>query len=437
MLRPFLITQDEPTPVLADFDAFLAAIEQPRVYLTEKREILDRATLADLDARMRTHRAGPGKRADQHRYPLLHLFQRLCVGARLHRAERQRGKLRMVPTENRAVFGELDATERYFALLEAAWVDLDWRKLGVPDHRCDARLDWLAEQLRELEPGKPVPVSGPFTGHTAFRISGDHVQALALSFFGLLEADPVPASRMEQHAWPRGSVWLRSITVTELGHEVLTRLDGQRPWSLWNTPDRRQRGFGLAKFPGESLRPDDGGVDRPTPFHDVFRTLVPVGSLQRGLPRIRHEHTDCTFVVRASLEWEIWREFALSDRHTLADLHEMIQLAFGFDDDHLYAFYMDGKPHSDEAFMDPRSGELPSAAEARLGDLDLRQGQRIAYLFDFGDRWLFDVDVVEIADRPHRGAPDVLDATGESPRQYPDYAYEDWEDEDRDDEDSE
>ena len=251
---------------MGDFDTFLAAVEQPSTFLTAAREILDRATLATLDGQMRTHRASPGGRADQHRYPLLHLFQRICIGARLHRVEHQRGKLRMVPTENRAAFGELGPVERYFGLLEAAWVDMDWGKLGVPDHRCDARLDWLADQLVEIGPGEPVTLSSPFTGWTSFFISGDHVQALVLSFFGLLQVEPVPANLTERTGWLKGQVWLRRITVTDLGHAVLPRLAGERPWFLWNTPDRRSRGYGLPAFPGESLRPDDGGVQRPTPF---------------------------------------------------------------------------------------------------------------------------------------------------------------------------
>ncbi len=43
----------------------------------------------------------------------------------------------------------------------------------------------------------------------------------------------------------------------------------------------------------------------------------------------------------------IWRELELTGDQTLGDLGEAIPLAFGFDDPHLWSFFLSGKPWDD------------------------------------------------------------------------------------------
>ena len=44
---------------------------------------------------------------------------------------------------------------------------------------------------------------------------------------------------------------------------------------------------------------------------------------------------------------QIWRELELTGDQTLGDLGEAIPLAFGFDDPHLWSFFLSGKPWDD------------------------------------------------------------------------------------------
>ena len=41
---------------------------------------------------------------------------------------------------------------------------------------------------------------------------------------------------------------------------------------------------------------------------------------------------------------QIWRELELTGDQTLSDLGEAIPLAFGFEDPHLWSFFLSGKP---------------------------------------------------------------------------------------------
>ena len=56
-----------------------------------------------------------------------------------------------------------------------------------------------------------------------------------------------------------------------------------------------------------------------------------------------------------------------------------------------------------------------------MGDLPLRPGAEMTYLYDFGDRWTFTLmlDAVGPGDVT-ADEPTILEAEGEPPEQYPD-----------------
>jgi hypothetical protein len=111
----------------------------------------------------------------------------------------------------------------------------------------------------------------------------------------------------------------------------------------------------------------------------------------------------------------------ISSAHSLHHLHEAIQEAFEFNNDHAYAFFMDGRPWSQNAYWDRNAGDSPFADRATVGKLELVNGQKILYLFDFGDEWMFTVRVDEIlySDVPPV-RPVVVEKRGDAPVQYPD-----------------
>lgn len=126
----------------------------------------------------------------------------------------------------------------------------------------------------------------------------------------------------------------------------------------------------------------------------------------------------CIRVLRMNLE------------DSLYDLHQAIQQAVSFDDDHLYEFCV-GTGMMKRVYLPPdaiNSGNELSV-DTNLRNLDLYKGQKFTYLFDFGDRWYFDIKVLEIRE----GAveePEIIKAVGDAPEQYPCYEEEEeWEEE--------
>ncbi|HHY71327.1 MAG TPA: plasmid pRiA4b ORF-3 family protein [Thermoanaerobacterales bacterium] len=113
----------------------------------------------------------------------------------------------------------------------------------------------------------------------------------------------------------------------------------------------------------------------------------------------------------------------MSHRHTLYDLHIAIQDAFGFYNDHLYAFYIGGtrrtgKPIYCADVEDYGGGK--TTEETTIEDLGLYKGQKIYYLFDFGDMWEFELNLIKIdKNLPLPLRPIIIEEKGEAPLQYP------------------
>jgi hypothetical protein len=111
-----------------------------------------------------------------------------------------------------------------------------------------------------------------------------------------------------------------------------------------------------------------------------------------------------------------------ADQHLTA-LHDAIQEAFGWGDDHLYSFWLDGRFWGDEQaeYTSPLvPDEAPQTADVPLAELDLRVGRKIAYVFDFGDEWRVKLTVREEVEPDGGVYPRVLSRTGTAPPQYPD-----------------
>jgi hypothetical protein len=96
---------------------------------------------------------------------------------------------------------------------------------------------------------------------------------------------------------------------------------------------------------------------------------------------------------------EVVRVIAVREDQTLEQLHEALRLTFGWADAHLYAFWLDGRFWStDESAGYWAPFELePGRQSARVpvGELSLRKGKKIAYLFDFGDEWRLTLKLVD------------------------------------------
>jgi len=163
-------------------------------------------------------------------------------------------------------------------------------------------------------------------------------------------------------------------------------------------------------------------LPEPEPFETTFQTIFQDKIIPDLTIKAPIKFKDGQYLLKVSLDDEpkIWRKVALNAKHTLLDLHSIIQTAFNFDDDHLYVFHLDRQQR--KSYYDPRSENYPTAQDMELGALGLSPNQRIYYIFDFGDYWEFNIDLLEIIkDKKSLKQPKVIAKQGEAPEQYPHY----------------
>jgi tetratricopeptide (TPR) repeat protein len=129
------------------------------------------------------------------------------------------------------------------------------------------------------------------------------------------------------------------------------------------------------------------------------------------------------FKVSLKEKPEIWRIIAIKGNQMLSSLHKAIFKAFDRFDEHLYSFFMSGKPYDRESEYispypeAPKSSKL--ATRIRIDSLFGGDGQNFLYLFDYGDEWWHDVEFIGISDKAARGNyPRVVKKQGKSPPQY-------------------
>ena len=81
----------------------------------------------------------------------------------------------------------------------------------------------------------------------------------------------------------------------------------------------------------------------------------------------------------------IWRRLLFRSDQTIADLHQALQIAFGWDDFHLNRFRIHGKDFGVYHVGGPIFDN--DADTVRLADFHFRAGERFRYEYDFGDWW--------------------------------------------------
>ena len=120
----------------------------------------------------------------------------------------------------------------------------------------------------------------------------------------------------------------------------------------------------------------------------------------------------------------VHRTIAIRDDLTLVDLHYALQSAFGWDDDHLYAFWLDGAFWATDCdpYLHPlygASGErVCKSAYTPLVELGLDVGGKIAYVFDFASEWRVGLTLQRAVAARGKDPARVLESVGQAPPQY-------------------
>jgi hypothetical protein len=96
----------------------------------------------------------------------------------------------------------------------------------------------------------------------------------------------------------------------------------------------------------------------------------------------------------------IWRRVVVPGDYNFYDLHDVIQIAMGWQDEHLFQFIVDDKTITDTEMIE--DGDVIDAQEVLLEELLEEEGMRFTYEYDFGDGWehLLLVEQISFSDEP-------------------------------------
>jgi len=457
----FRITETEPTPLVNDFGTFTQYLSNNLCILTPKNEFISRNDLHALNQQMLQSDLKSVPQKDQNLYPLLHLFYHLALAGKLVQKGAGKGsRVVLKPTDRIQLYNMLNCTEKYMFLLETFWVDANWAKLqaGYFGRSPLLMVPQILGMVSQARPGRKIQVmnDGVFVKGMAMDFMDLEYFWFYFTYFGFWHISPY----RNEDDWdrPKRMVLVESFTPTVLGVNLASIMREARDLLEWNQPYHRNSldvlpgmwdrllyqlesklYFGNRKsaFQQTKIEPDEPPtsfgkynlmrecafqqtkIETDEPFIRPFIPLFEKDALQKTLSRDEGKFVEGTYIFKVTLNKDLWRRIKISSDDTLLELHEAIQRAFNFDDDHLYAFFMDGKPWSEERFVAPEDEEGPYVDEIRIGELGLFIGQKIMYLFDYGDEWRFSVKLEQITNEEHEIIrSEIIKRKGENPKQY-------------------
>lgn len=87
----------------------------------------------------------------------------------------------------------------------------------------------------------------------------------------------------------------------------------------------------------------------------------------------------------------IWRRLLVRSDGTIAELHDTLQIAFGWSDAHLNRFHIHGQDYG--VYHDSGLCFSADADQVRLCEFKSRINERFCYEYDFGDGWQHEVRI--------------------------------------------
>ncbi len=398
ILRDRDIDDNGPGTVMADFETVLQFIGNDGLKTTSKYYLLPQSKLDALNLQMSRPVMHQLKRPQQRSFPHLHGLYLILRASGMGVSEGSPPSGRLVLDQEAVMsWRGLNATERYFALLEA------WLVQGVPELIAE-RGGWASSCMRNLN-------------DIAFRLRerrtvGDHRSRGGLLYDVM---DSTTVALMELFGWVRlefgepaagEGVRITAVERSNFGDAMVNVLHNGTMNREWPT------------YIDET--PADPGALRP-----LFQSYFP--DYKRALEAEELPYLDGTLVFRVSVG-NAWRRIAAPDDATLDDLARTILDAFEFDMDHLYCFELRRPNGRKLRIACPYENDAAAFTDDfALGQLPIAEGGTMTMIFDYGASWHFNIKLEEINPSAKTDRPRVVAKAGKPPDQYGREDEEDWE----------
>lgn len=407
LLRKKTITQDAPGTILRDVETMLDFVGEDGLRLSASRGAIYTKALPDINEQLSHSLEVDYKRLTQKAYPTIAGLNLLLRAAALVRVNREGTHPNMELNERVvASWRDLNPTEQYMSLLEA-WLNRADEDVIFDDIGAGG-MGTLVEVLQLVQDIPPTGWDLSFDDRRgAIRYWPGYPGLALMWMFGLVD--------LEERGTAAGEPWkIDRIELPAFGKTLLRRLgraliEKQEALEAENPPDVWTWGVDVSSL---ELTRDE--------LQHVLQPYFPEWKRHLARPHAAFHPEIHVFAVQLYdlCRWRV----AVPGIVSLHALSECLLSAAHFDRDHLYRFtYEDAYGH--EQMVNHPGGYLepPYADEVQVGELPLEPGSEMTYLYDFGDRWEFELTLDALApDDVEVEEPTVLEAEGEPPQQYPD-----------------
>ena len=388
--------------VISEFNTFIDYNEREKPVLSAKREVFGKKASFSLNMLLNNKKQVSGPNYNQDQYPIIDLMFKLAILGKFYiKVNNADGKQNLLKTPNLQSYQCLNEYEKYVFLLQTYWTKYNFEEMfhGWID---ESAFYSILYSIAKSETGQVIEKDNQNNSYGMYSEGAAFFYHLKFFGFGELELTEGAKGKYEDI--------IKKFYPNIFGIEASTFLASEA-LMYWNIKNVRLL---LPPTKRESL-----AKKKENPFN-VFKYIFKDKIIMKTVEATNETERIGVYNFKVILSKTVWRKIKLSHNHSLGDLHMAIQDAFIFDDDHLYAFYIDGNQRTGKPiYCEDTHDDGITAEKTRIFDLALYIGQKMLYLFDFGDEWKFDVELIEIdKEAPLPLKPMIIESKGEAPEQY-------------------
>lgn len=387
-------------PFIKDFDTLINFILEKDPDLSNRIQVLGKNNCFELNSQLNFQKDAMKAYYTQDQYIAIDLYFKLAVEGRLLlRQINNKNKFKLVKTKLLDEFLNLNIYEKYVFLLEIFWTTYDFEK------ELNSYIIEFVKMLNEFSRAN---------GHNEINNSNGNYRGFfvcyskflqILSILGICELELIDNGKSKYENS------IKSITPTDFGREISKALI-PKALDYLNVENY------IIDIIKENLNVNDSEENKT--FAELTAEVFEPGLVNKIASKIANSEINKkgTYIFKVLLNKNLWRTVRLSHNNTLHELHLLIQRAFDFDNDHMYAFYTGLSCRTGKEFyLANPFGKSAEYEELTIEQADFYKGQQFIYLFDFGDTWEFKIQVMDFIEN-EEAAPEIIEVKGESPEQY-------------------
>ena len=385
---------DDLQVIVDEFERFIKFVEEQKPKLSSKKLNLGKKDAFALNSLLQNKRAVKGPHYTQEQYPMIDLLYSLARDGELYViGNDHKGSIVFTKTPRLEEYMELNIYEKYIFLLHTYLTAYDFKnklsEMGLHMNIVsDSSREGLLNVLAKSNEGQRV--TREEHNSIIFYFSQGADLLYHLSYFGFCDLELIEEAqfRYEQR--------VRSIIPTSLGIKASRVIKKAIKEYCRNSDIRFVELFFDLRDKAEGL------LDIESHFFSHLKTIFPKGYVKDTVQSDYELDSSGSYTFKVSLahskKIKIWRKIRLSHHHLLYHLHQAIQEAFEFDDDHPYLFcFGSGSIQDGTCIYSYLSDDhMFTTLDYTIGDLGLVKGQRFYYLFDFGHSWWLEIYVTGI-----------------------------------------